>query len=432
MTHSALIAQFPRFSEYDPGATGEGSLDPLGFSAVADKIADRLAPGVRARMSQPRFVTLSAICAFACKPISGVISSDGTTTFDIAFEWLVLESLVRYPGSGRLNGVPGSQKALRACSTKQRVGAANYLAGPRVFGFTGVYRPFSLDAGVVGVDSLPGVNAERLIAQWERDQGLSGFVDGRAGSAGLRVRREIERECLSALKFAHVAAPPTGWLMRQLSDSMAPREAKADERTRLRELITGGTHDTRNEITKILLESIPSQDVSQLEVVRRLSERASSRTKVVLQAATAFENCVTPIDNAFRRLLAYGASIGHTFSVAQGAQAPQLSELAPKLGGLAKPAIDAVAALDESLAHKVAESLRLFDRALSPEDFVDALINRHQQVQEEKGKRMWIDPLRGKWVIRPQAPEQSLHLDDAVWTHPMRVNTLAQFLRATA
>jgi hypothetical protein len=55
---AALLEQFPRFSEYDPGAVGEGSLDPLGLGAVADRIADRLAPGVRARMSHPRFVTL--------------------------------------------------------------------------------------------------------------------------------------------------------------------------------------------------------------------------------------------------------------------------------------------------------------------------------------------------------------------------------------
>ena len=432
MSLSALLAQFPRFSEYDPGATGEGSLDPLGFAAVADQIADRLAPGVRARMSQPRFVTLSAIGAFACQPISDEISSDGKTTFDIAFEWLTVESLVRYPDPKRLSGLPGSQKAQRAAKKKERLSAATYLAGPRVFGFTGVYRPFSLDAGVLGVDGLPGPAAERLIIQWEREQGLDGFVSGTSGSPGLRLRREIERECLSILRAAHVTAPQTGWLMKQLADTMAPKEAKAGERARLRDLITGGGHEVRVEITRLLLESMPTPAANQLEVLRGLLPRASHTTKTALNAAIAFENCATAIEYAFRRLLAYGVSLGRAFSVAQGADTPQLSDLSPELGRLTKQALDAVAALDESLAHRVAEGFAHFDRPLTPTAFVDALISRHQQVQEAKDKRMWIDPIRGKWVIRPQAPPQSLDLDDRFWTHPMRVNTLADFLRATA
>lgn len=426
-----LLSQFPRFSEYDPGAVGEGSLDPLGFAAAADQIADRLAPGVRARMSQPRFVTLSALCAFACQPISEVISSDGKSTFDIAFEWLTVESLVRYPDPGRLRGVPGSQKALRVAKTNERLSAAKYLAGPRVFGFTGVYRPFSLDAGVLGADGLPGPNAERLIVQWERDQGLDGFVSGTAGSPGLRLRREIERECLSALKAAYVTAPPTGWLMKQIADSMAPREAKAGERAKLRQLITGGSHEIRCEITKLLLDSMPSPETSQLDVARGLIARASPVTRTALEAAIAFESCATAIDYAFRRLLAYGASIGRVFSVAQGVETPQLSALAPKLRDLTQHAIDAVAALDDSLAHKVTDGFSRFDRAMTPAEFVEALIDRHQNVQEAKGKRMWIDPIRDKWAIRPQAPEQRLGLDDDLWAHPMRIMTLAQFLRAT-
>lgn len=138
---ATLLEQFPRFSEYDPGSAGEGSLDPLGLAAVADRIADRLAPGVRARMSQPRFVTLSAVGAYACQPISDIVSTDGKSTFDLAFEWLVVESLVHHPNPNRLRGVPGSQKAQRAVTTNERLSATTYLAGPRVFGFTGSTAP---------------------------------------------------------------------------------------------------------------------------------------------------------------------------------------------------------------------------------------------------------------------------------------------------
>ena len=428
---ATLLEQFPRFSEYDPGTVGEGSLDPLGLGAVADRIADRLAPGVRARMSQPRFVTLSAVGAYACQPISDIVSTDGKSTFDLAFEWLVVESLVHYPNPDRLRGVPGSQKAQRAVKTKERLSATTYLVGPRVFGFTGVYRPFSRDAKVLGVDGLPAENAEVLIRAWERDQRLDGFINGIPGSQGLRVRSEIEKESLAALKSARVTAPLTGWLMRQLADTMAPREAEARERAVLRRLVTTGPHEVRNELTALLARSLPAPDTSQLDVARALSAQASPYTKRTLAAAIEFENCATAIEYAFRRLLAYATSLGGAFSIEQATLTPQLSTLAPRLGTLTKRAIDSVAELDESLAHEVVECFGHFDRALGPGEFAEALIARHQHVQELKGKRMWLDPIKSRWVVRPPYRNQSLNLVDEVWTHPMRLQTLVAFLGAT-
>ena len=125
-----LLEQLPRFSAYDPGAVGEGGLDPLGLSAVADRIADVLAPGVRARMSQPRFVTLSAVGAIAYQTLHGLTADDGKTTVDIAYEWLVVEAMVRHPGNGRTEGLPGNQKAARAKQMNERLSRRTYLNGP--------------------------------------------------------------------------------------------------------------------------------------------------------------------------------------------------------------------------------------------------------------------------------------------------------------
>lgn len=428
---ATLLEQFPRFSEYDPGAVGEGSLDPLGLGAVADRIADRLAPGLRARMSQPRFVTLSAVGAYACQPISDLVSSDGKSTFDLAFEWLVVESLVLYPNPERLRGVPGRQKAQRAARGKERLSAQTYLAGPRVFGFTGVYRPFSLDSIVLGTDGLTAANAESLIRAWEQDQNLQGFLDGTAGSPGQRLRSEIEDQCREALKAARVTAPPTGWLMRQLAESMAPREAKAAERAVLRQLVTKSRHEIRNELAALIERSLPSPEVSQMEIALALLPQVSLGTKCALAAAIEYENCATAIDHAFRRLLAYATSLGGVFSFEQATSTPELVSLAPKLGTLTKRAIEAAADLDEDLARVVVDSLGDFDRALPPHDFVQALITRHQHVQELKGKRMWIDPIKAKWVVRPPYRTQAVDLADDAWAHPMRLNTLSTFLRET-
>lgn len=176
---ASTLDQLPAFSKYDPGETGEGSLDPLGLGAVADRIADRLAPGLRARMTRPRFVTISALGAHACQSLSGVTSTDGKTTFDLAFEWLVVESLAQHPQLGRpgqpprLVGLPGSQKVIRARAAHERLSAATYLAGARVFGFTGVHlvrftdlqRGLDVDglwAGITG-KNRSGIN---FVARW--------------------------------------------------------------------------------------------------------------------------------------------------------------------------------------------------------------------------------------------------------------------------
>lgn len=428
---AALLKQFPRFSEYDPGAVGEGSLDPLGLASVADRVADKLAPGVRARMSQPRFVTLSAVGAYACQQLSQVVAADGKTTFDLAFEWVVVEALVRYPNPDRLRGLPGSQKAQRAVKTKERLSASTYLAGPRVFGFTGVYRPFALDSHVLGADGLPAEQADRLIQSWTQDQGLGGFIEGAPGSEGLRVRREIEKECRAALGSDHVTAPQTGWLMQRIADTMAPREAKSRERAALRQLIVNAQHEVRDELTALLSGSMPASDASQFSIASVLASAASPPTKRALDAAIEFENCATAIEYAFRRLLGYATSLGGVFSIEQATSAPQLSALAPRIGALVSRAVDAVAELDDALAHEVVACFVHFDRALAAGEFVEALIARHQLVQEAKDKRMWIDPLKDRWVVRPPYRQQRMDLVDEDWTHQMRLRTLVAFLEAT-
>ncbi|OLL18380.1 hypothetical protein BKE56_017840 [Rhodococcus sp. M8] len=130
-------------------------------------------------------------------------------------------------------------------------------------------------------------------------------------------------------------------------------------------------------------------------------------------------------------MLAYAASLGGAFSVEQGCETPLIADTAAQLEELTARAIEAVAALDEQLASDVSQVLSRFDRKLTPSEFVTSLILRHQEVQDAKHKRMWLDHLNNRWVVRPPYRNQSLELDNAYWTHPMRVNTLATFVRET-
>jgi hypothetical protein len=432
----ALLEQLPTLSKYDPGETGEGSLDPLGLGAVADRIADRLVPGVRARMSQPRFVTLSAVGAHACQSLAGITSTDGKTTFDLAFEWLVVESLVQHPVPNRLAGVPGSQKAQRARAAGERLSAANYLAGPRVFGFTGVYRPFSVDSRVLDRDGLPGENADRLLKAWEDDQGLDGFHLGGSGSPGGKLRREIEKAVRDSLTNGRCTAPLNGALIASIASHVAPLEAGGKERGEVRRLIMSEQHPVRHELSQIMTAHMSQPDPwpTQRELATALLDRATGAvTRAALRSAIAYEACTTAIEYAFRRLLQHGASLqGGTFSIDQGAATPGIAELAGRVVDLVRHAVEAAAELDEGLALDVELVLGEFDRAFTTPEFVNALISRHQDVQTAKGKRMWIDPIKYDWFVRTPYRRDWGQLDDQMWTHPMRIETLLGFLVRTA
>ena len=429
-----LLDHLPRLSAYDPGAVGEGGLDPLGLAAVADRIADRLVPGIRARMSHPRFVTVSAVGAIAYQALHALTADDGKTTVDIAFEWLVVEAIVRYPGDGRPEGLPGNQKAARAKANNKRLSPSTYLNGPRVFGFTGVYRPLSRDAEVLSLDDMPAKNALRLVQAWEHDFKLKGYVDGIAGTAGGRLRQDIADACALSLARGECACPPTGKLLRELSDCLAPREAKPQERNVLRNLLVTSGHEVRDELARSLVENAPSEEATQRDLARSLLAKASKPTQQALRASIDYEEAATALDNTFRRFLAHTVQQHHSvIAPAHALATPGLAALAPKIGGLVRQAVDSVAALDdEALAHEMGHALGPFQGELSAQKFFDALIARHEVVQAARKKLSWLDRLDGDWIVRSPYRNQTDELHDDIWTHPMRLVTLANLLARTA
>ncbi|MFV3378735.1 hypothetical protein ACNE9Y_31985, partial [Pseudomonas sp. NY11226] len=84
------------------------------------------------------------------------------------------------------------------------------------------------------------------------------------------------------------------------------------------------------------------------------------------------------------------------------------------------------------LASETLQALQSFALPLTPATFLDALIGRHEAVQAGKRKLSWLDQIDGEWTVRAPYRNQSLDLKDEIWTHPMRLQTLATFLAQTA
>jgi hypothetical protein len=372
--------------------------------------------------------------AIACQTLRELTADQGKTTVDIAFEWLVVEAIVRNPGTGRLDGLPGNQKAARAKAAGERLSRRTYLSGPRVFGFTGVYRPFSRDVGVLTSDDFPAQNAAKLVNAWERDFKLPGFVDGVSGTPGGQLRKDIADACKHTLEKGQCTAPPTGRLLRDLSDFLAPREAGRNERSVLRELIATGEHEIRNELTARLVANPPSDGVTQRDLTLQLLPVTSKPTQKALQAAFDYEEAATALDKTFRHFLHYTTQQhGSVISRSDALKTPGLEALAPRVGELVQKAIGAVGELDdEALSAEVARELRLFARNFKPNEFLDVLIERHEEVQARRKKVSWLDQLEGDWTVRTPYRNQNDDQKDGIWAHPMRLMTLANFLAETA
>jgi hypothetical protein len=160
----------------------------------------------------------------------------------------------------------------------------------------------------------------------------------------------------------------------------------------------------------------------------------STPTRHALKAAIAYEDAATPLDNCFRRFLAHATGQhGSVISPADALTTPGLADLAPKIGDLANRAIDAVGELgDASLSLEALNSLSPFASTFTAEQFFDSLTERHDEVQSSKQKLSWLDRLDGDWTVRTPYRNHDGNLDDAKWTHPMRLVTLANFLGWTA
>jgi len=209
--------RLPFLSEADPELAGEGSLDPLALAALADRLADLIAPGVTARMARIRFVTTIAVAAVALEDVSDVAEAAGIDAY-LAFEWLLVEAHARQsklPQTALLR-VPGTDKARAAIGRGERLGLANYLKTPKVFGFHGIYKRLARSFGTVDSELHNGAAGEDLVAMWQREQGLPGFLEARPGTSGESLRRRIAGEVNAALGAGSVTTRPSQWIWTEL------------------------------------------------------------------------------------------------------------------------------------------------------------------------------------------------------------------------
>lgn len=422
----------PELSAYDPPMSGEGSLDPTGLAALSDRLADLLVPGIRARMRRVRFVTAMAVGSLVCETLADDLPGDGISTPSICFEWLVLEAFIRRRGSELPAGLPGSQKARTVVARKERLSAATYLKGPRVFGFHGVYKPFAVDAGVVGDELDPGPRAVELVRAWEVEHGFEGFADDVRGSDGAQLRSHLVAQTRAALRDGRCVTKPSSWVFGYVARSLHPDEAGPGERAVLRSLVASGPHELRNELVRLL--PTQSEGLADHELLDAVRASCSADLAAVVDAIFAYERLARLVDTGFRTLCAVSYSMGaQPLTPTLLRDHEVLGTCASRLPAAYRDALDHMAAIgaDANLEDRLGE----FGIPRSTTELVELLLAHHERIQAGKqpgGKRAWFEPLRDGWVVRAAygevvPPELSGH-----FVHPVRVEALHQFLRETS
>lgn len=428
----SVLEQLPTLSKWDPETTGEGSLDPLGMGSIADRIADHLAPGVRARMRDPHFVARIALSAVVVQEFSHLRSTDGTTRADIAFEWNVLESMVRHQRDElRSIPFPGSSKTARALAGDSRLSPANYLRGPRVFGFTGVYRPFCVDTGVLDAHGGPGEAAREIVEAWEQDRDLEGFLNYDLSTNGGQLRQWIADSVEASLRAGESRVQKSTARAREFAEIIST----AGEGPRVRELLRSQlfetSHELRREVVE-LIDQLPAtiDGYSDRSVAEAIRPRAGEELARVLDAVACFERLSVLMDNCFRSTLSTFRLITPEAIAEDGL----LVDGAKSIRRCADEAIAAVADIDQigtELSERVAELVAPVREATGPAQFFDGLVRRHLDVQQAKGKSPWITDLEEGWVPRQLYREQPEPRDLDAWMHPYRLSTLHAFVEGT-
>lgn len=426
----------PFLSLPDPLVTGEGALDPLGLAMVGEHLADKILPGLRARMWRPRFITAITVSAAVCDGLDERIASDGITPAYLVFEWLVVEAFVRESEREVTLRTPGIQKAEEVRASGDAMCARTYLKNPTVFGFHGVYKPLARHLGVVDDELRLVDHGYHLLKVWQTEQGLQGFLDSASEEGQGRSVRQALRDAVEdglAVSRTTRSGGWQGWGI--LAKHLAPARMGRNEAAHLRRLLDDREAEPRGEIFRLLADARGIDELGEDEVTRAfLLPRASANLKPLLNAIGEYEKTCAILEEAFEwiRFLST-CSIGRPVTAATFAKEPRTAQLAGSLTAAIATTEEALVAAPVGVQQLFAALAKAFADVRDPANLFETILARHEQVQKDKppeGKRSWFERAPdGSAFVRPLYRTPDRPARKRGWNRPYRIGAAVSFLR---
>jgi len=424
----------PRFSDYDPAASAEGSIDPLGLYAIADSLALQLIPGIRERMIHPRFLTAMAAGNVVTRDFDeDMLAADGQTEPYLVYEWHVVEGLVRTRGKEEsFGGIPGTLKVKNSIRQNLPLSAARYLKNAGTFGFHGVYRVLAKNLDIV-TDGILGETGYELLKEWEDEQDLNGFLSGSNGNGHHRYR-QIRTAVEKAISKGAVAKSPAwgGWSF--FGDHLYPRQIGTREAEIIIRALVSDQESTRSQVIRFLASRDGHQILSGSKSERRFHEalrpHMDEAGKNLLDAISYYEKFSRYIQDAFNDCL-------HVMTKQKGKTS--LSALAKEATCLS--ASENVPMLFQEVADRLEpfkESARFLNtfNAFSEHgdtgDWIEILLNHHITVQRRKppnGRNSWFERFDdGTYIVRTAYTRNEPAKRDDSYVNAYRSGPLYSFL----
>lgn len=419
----------PHLSAYDPDTLGEGTMWPLGLAGIADRLADLILPGLRARMNRIRFLTAIAVRSAVTADLEDIPPGDGVSTPALVFEWYVIEAIARRDDLPReaTQSVPGIDKARAARTRDAHLDAQSYLKTPKVFGFHGVYNPLAQSLEIVDRDMGLGLRGAELVGVWEREQELPGLLDGQGGD-GTVTAKYFREEIRKALQSGRITTKSRSYIWHTLRESLRPDGAGPQERKLLWQWLRDETEPIRSELAG-LVATVRDQHLDEAEVLRAVRGSAGRDLKQRLDAILAYEHLANLLMAAYDQMRYLCSQQAGPLSFADAAKNEVVAHAAGETPAAFRRAIEELEAHD--LAHDLDVLVGEFAHPMQPADFASMLVTHHERIQGDKppnGKRSWFDRepdgVRVRIAYEVDEPTQP----DGSFVHPYRIHALRQFV----
>lgn len=424
--------QLPNLTDYDPVKSAEGALDPLGLYSIADNLAIKLIPGIRERMSHPRFLTAIAVGAAINRDFDEeFLAADGQSEPYMVYEWHAVEGLFRRRGDDGLRGLPGILKTRDCIKQGLKLSAARYLKTASVFGFHGVYRLLANNLDIVR-DGLLGGNGYELLSTWEKEQRLQGFL-GSNGGPGSSYRTQIQGAIKDSLQKGHVDRSSTwqGWAF--FGDHLFPNKIPEKERSILTRMLSSSADTNRNEVLRFLVsdEGQNAFNKSRSEKIfhQALFPGSTEKTKRLLEAIHSYETFCRLLQDAFddclvamtnKRARVYPKELSELVGCAAAIKkVPEIfDEVADRVG-------------DHGQLDRFLSNFNIFGAKWDTVEWSNHLLDHHITVQRNKppnGKNPWFERFDdGSVIIRAGYRKTEGGRHDESYVHMYRTNSLWTF-----
>lgn len=420
----------------DPVVSGEGALDPLGLAAIGDQLAEWILPGLRARMSRPRFLTAISVSAAVCEGMEENYAADAVTPAHLVFEWLLVEGFAREGRESEVRRTPGILKAREALRAGMKMSAKNYLKVPSVFGFHGVYKRLATNLRIVDDDYFLGDNGYALVKIWQQEQRLEGFIDSALPRQSTQNMKRLLRSAVEeGISHGHTTRSSgwSGW--RFFANHLAPSRIGAREAHFIHQLLLDPAGDRREEIFRLL--DLPDNlnlrdEESEADVMRRLLPQASPELARRFRTIMAFEEACAEIEDAFDwlRYLSTRSRI-RALSRAEFTSVPEVTRIAAELPQRLQSVERLLDDAPQQAQDKFTELSTFFGYVRSADELFGAVLGRHSFIQKKKppeGKREWFEHAASGGVYvrsdykldQPPAPRD-------YWPRPYRLLSARSF-----